>query len=253
MHKFLSAIFFTLPLLCANSSQKIPKDQIGAFARGAPYSDHHANLSRLDKVVNDYTEEAIDMHLANIDARQMNIYAKTDIWLSLALAKYRDNIEGKEVAVWYDLQPWYCAFVLTYGGIPTAFDKFTDDIDPRVNVLTPEQFIANPKRFDAIIAVSFLEHEGLGRYGEPQNKNGDLIAMQVFKNMLKKDGLLFIAVPVCKDHLAGNVYRTYGEKLLPELLSGWKVLNSFGHQKSDFKRKHKKGVHHKPIFVLSPN
>ena len=118
--------------------------------------------------------------------------------------------------------------------------------------MTLEQFAANPKRFDAIIAISYLQHEGLGRFGEEQHPKGDLIAMNIFKKMLKANGLLFIAVPVCKDHLAGNVYRTYGEKLLPELLSGWKVEGSFGHQKSDFKRKHKKGVKHQPVFVLTP-
>ena len=120
MKKILCLFLLFSPLLFAERMQKIPKEQIKEFARGAPYSDHHANLSRLDKVVNDYSEQAIDMHLANIEARQMNLYAKTDIWLSLALAKFRDQIEGKEVAVWYDLQPWYCAFVLNYGGIPTA-------------------------------------------------------------------------------------------------------------------------------------
>lgn len=52
-----------------------------------------------------------------------------------------------------------------------------------------DEFEVNPRLFDAVVSISSYEHDGLGRYGDPINPDGDLIAMEKTKKMLKEDGL----------------------------------------------------------------
>ena len=53
---------------------------------------------------------------------------------------------------------------------------------PKINLVTPEALrksILEGKmpQFDAMVTFSSIEHSGLGRYGDPLNPWGDLIAM----------------------------------------------------------------------------
>ena len=44
--------------------------------------------------------------------------------------------------------------------------------------------------------VHSFDHDGLGRYGDPLNPAGDLVAMETVKRVLKDEGLLFLTVPI---------------------------------------------------------
>ena len=50
--------------------------------------------------------------------------------------------------------------------------------------------------FDIALSLSSFDHDGLGRYGDPINPNGDLVAMETVKHMLKEGGLFFLTVPI---------------------------------------------------------
>lgn len=39
--------------------------------------------------------------------------------------------------------------------------------------------------FDVVMSISTFEHDGLGRYGDPLNPNGDIIAMRSTRRLLK--------------------------------------------------------------------
>jgi hypothetical protein len=39
--------------------------------------------------------------------------------------------------------------------------------------------------FDVVMSISTFEHDGLGRYGDPLNPNGDMIAMRSTRRLLK--------------------------------------------------------------------
>ena len=41
-----------------------------------------------------------------------------------------------------------------------------------------------------------FDHDGLGRYGDPLNPNGDLVAMETVGSVLKEGGLFFLTVPI---------------------------------------------------------
>lgn len=253
MKNLLLITALSISLFCS-PPRKIPADQEALFRRGGvPLYERYQNDSKYYKTPEDYSSEAIEQNIGKLRSRQMNTYQKTDIWLSLAMSKYRDQIEGKDIAIISDLKPWYATFALEYGGVPIILEyAYPKDIDPRITIISVQDFIKEPRRFDIIISISSVEHDGLGRYGEPLNPNGDIEIMEVFKNMLRKDGLLFLAVPVCKDTLFFNKGRTYGKKWHPLLLKGWEKLDSFGFQESDYNRAPRKGVKHKPVFVLTP-
>ena len=117
--------------------------------------------------------------------------------------------------------------------------------------MTVAEYEKSPKTFDAIISISSIEHDGLGRYGDPVNPFGDIQAMQKLKSMLKDDGLLFFAVPIGKDRLVWNAHRIYGKLRLPLLLAGWEIIDSPRFSPQDLEQDNT-GRIHQPVLVLKP-
>lgn len=93
--------------------------------------------------------------------------------------------------------------------------------------MTVEEFKSHPQQFDAALSISSFEHDGLGRYGDPLNPNGDLEVMSNMLSVIKDNGLFFLSVPVGQDTLVWNAQRIYGPLRLPKLLSYWKLLGIF--------------------------
>lgn len=199
-----------------------------------------------------FTPVEINAYLSRIARKEQNYYEATDSYLYAALEKYSDALKGKKVAVIGSITPWYESIVLYYGGAPTTieYNKIVCS-DPRVEVLTVSEFERNPRTFDAIISISSIEHDGLGRYGDPINPVGDFEAMQKMKAMLHKNGLLFLAVPVGRDRLWWNVHRIYGRLRFPLLIEGWNLIDSFGFRNEDLERDLGDAASgHQPVFVL---
>jgi len=176
-------------------------------------------------------------------------YGETDTCLYEALERY--GIRDREVVVGSEM-PWYECICSLYGARITTIEY--RPIDCRISgltVLTPEQYAREPKEFDVAVSISSLEHDGLGRYGDPINPRGDLEAMQKLKRLLKPDGLLLLAVPVGRDALVWNAHRIYGRKRLPLLLDGWETLAAFGFR-DDLFDKPLGDCESQPVFVLRP-
>lgn len=174
-----------------------------------------------------YTKVIIDKYIAKAQARQNFYYKKTDACLYRALQKH--TISGQSVAVMGSTDPWYEAVALAYGGKPTTieYNKIISQ-DPRLIALTNEEFDRSPRTFDAALAISSFEHDGLGRYGDPIDPDGDIKTMQTMKLVVKPGGLLFLALPVGQDTVVWNAHRIYGHYRLPKLLAGWKIIDFFG-------------------------
>lgn len=80
------------------------------------------------------------------------------------------------------------------------------------------------RSFDQILNCSSVEHVGLaGRYGSPDEPNGDLNAMERMAGLLKPDGDMVLTIPVGIDALHAPNHRIYGEKRLPRLLEHWEI------------------------------
>lgn len=188
-----------------------------------------------------YKKEEIDKLIDQALQKQPWYYGQTDVALFSMLDKYRSYIQGKIVGIIGSVKPWYESIILAYGGHPVTieYNKIISD-DSRLTLLTVEEYETFPQRFDAILSISSIEHDGLGRYGDPIDPWGDIQSMQKMKGMIKEDGLLFIAFPVGEDYLLWNAHRIYGGIRLPLLFQGWRQEDF---AKADFQ----------PVFVLSPD
>lgn len=81
-----------------------------------------------------------------------------------------------------------------------------------------------PSSFDQIINCSSVEHAGLaGRYGSPNDPDGDLRAMEKMARIVKPDGEMVLTVPVGRDAVHLPLHRIYGEERLPRLLEHWEI------------------------------
>ncbi|MBS0620551.1 MAG: DUF268 domain-containing protein [Verrucomicrobia bacterium] len=199
-----------------------------------------------------YTSDQIDTFIPMAKAKQTQYYGSTDTWLYAALEKHLDKVQGKDVAVMGSIIPWYESILLAYGAKTTTIDyNPIKTNDPRLKLLTVAEFDANPQKFDAVVSISSFEHDGLGRYGDPLDPDGDMKAMEKTKGMLKEGGLLFLAVPIGKDRLVWNLHRIYGQLRLKKLLKGWRVVGHHGFAFDDL-RDDSRGATHQPVFVLTP-
>ena len=171
-----------------------------------------------------------------------------DKWIFEAIEKY--PVKDKTV-VNIGGGPRYECIFLSYGAKNTTTIDYLKQIflHPKMKNLTPKEYDKNPVKFDIGSSISSFEHDGLGRYGDPINPNADLEAMGKMKQMIKKQGLLFLAVPVGKDTLVWNAHRVYGKIRLPLLLKGWKAIDSFGFEESKLNEENRQG-RYMPIFVL---
>jgi SAM-dependent methyltransferase len=81
-----------------------------------------------------------------------------------------------------------------------------------------------PGSFDQILNCSSIEHVGLaGRYGSPDEPDGDLRAMDKMAGLLRPDGNMVLAIPLGLDAVYAPWHRVYGEARLPRLLERWEV------------------------------
>lgn len=83
-----------------------------------------------------------------------------------------------------------------------------------------------PWTFDWILNISTIEHFGLaGRYGVIESDpDADLLGMHRAYTLMKPDAKMLLTIPVGIDNVMGFRHRVYGEKRLPRLLQGYKIL-----------------------------
>ena len=225
----------------------IPWNLLKSYTLGGriPLGYRYLNDAQQSNEPRIYTKEMIESHIRRIQAKDTFYYGETDAFLYQALDRF--SIRGKRVAVLGSVRPLYESMCLFYGAEPTTieYNRIISE-DPRLKTITVSDFKKSPAQFDAAFSISSFEHDGLGRYGDPLDPQGDLIAMRNVKGMLKPDGLLFLAVPIGKDRLVWNAHRIYGDIRLPLLLKEWTLLDSFGFS-DDLK---KQEGYQQPVFVL---
>lgn len=216
---------------------KLPKTLVKRFTMDGkiPIGKKYFDESKPKKII-------LKMSDYNTAFRQLSegtfkYYGKTLGHLKDALRNY--PVKDKTVVV-FGLTGVNCDAIALWNG---AKEVFVVDYNlpvsehPKVKPLSHNEFLESGIKADVGISISTFEHDGLGRYGDKINPDGDLEAMKAAKSFIKKKGLLFLAVPVGKDKIVWNAHRIYGEKRLPLLLEGWEILNKYGESKQ-------------PVFVL---
>ncbi len=180
-----------------------------------------------------YTKGEMQMYLGYAAKRLTLYYGETDRYLYRALNKHRKLIRGQEVGIIGSTIPWYEAIILCYGGKPITIDyNPIKSEDPRVRTMTVAEYQENPQQFDVLLSISSFEHDGLGRYGDPIDPDGDIKAMQTCAEMLRPGGILILAIPIGQDCVVWNAHRIYGKIRTPLLLKGWKQIDFFGQHRT---------------------
>ncbi len=243
--------FFLLQVLFAVPSQSIPPELVSQFTLNGQIgvTSYYFDNSYPPERPLVYDVAAVESYKIKAQMRGESYYGPTDRFLYEALDQFSSVIKGKKVGIVGSTIPWYEAIVLIYGGKPIAIDynKIVSE-HPDIRTITVDEYKKCPEIFDALISISSIEHDGLGRYGDPIDPQGDLKAMKQMKSMLKPEGLLFLAIPVGIDHIYWNAHRVYGSKRLPLLLDGWKVLNTCGYEHKQLSQF--SNGWHQPVFVL---
>jgi hypothetical protein len=122
---------------------------------------------------------------------------------------------------------------------------------PLIEVLTHQELKEAGLKTDFAISYSSFEHDGLGRYGDPIDPEGDLKAMRAARDFLKDDGVLLFGVPLGKDALVWNAHRIYGPIRLPLLLKGWRCVEVFDiYDGSPFDESNKVGDCRQSLMIL---
>lgn len=150
-------------------------------------------------------------------------------YLRDALARY--PVRAKSVLVGGSITPWVEATLAVAG----AGSIQTSDYQERIVDSNITRFIhvgsIEEGSFDAVVSYSSIEHDGLGRYCDPVNPNGDLAAMAEFHHWLKPGGHLFLGVPIGPGEpyriFGGNRHRIYGsQRFFQNLTRGFELLYS---------------------------
>ncbi|BBD67493.1 TPR domain protein [Nostoc commune NIES-4072] len=91
-----------------------------------------------------------------------------------------------------------------------------------------------PASFDCVIALSTLEHIGLGWYGDETGESYDVKAVQQISLLLKPQGSFILTVPYGKKALT-PVHRIYNQESLQKLIQDFKIIQiSYGVRKDEF-------------------
>jgi len=94
----------------------------------------------------------------------------------------------------------------------------------RVHIGLVEEF-TDEMPYDAAIALSSLEHFGLGAYQLPTARRADQVALDRIRDLLTPGGRLVLTVPY-GDAPTTDLERTYRPDQLDDLLTGWDVTQS---------------------------
>ena len=163
------------------------------------------------------------------------------------------GLAGREVLIVGSNIPWYEANCVIRGATTTTLEylpRFYDHESMNNVLVGPQlnQMLRDGKLYDTILCISSVEHDGLGRYGDPINPNADLETMQRMKKMLVRGGLLYISFPVGRDAVVWTACRVYGPLRIPLLFEGWTLLGVYGAVSGCYEQV--ANIHTQPVFVL---
>jgi Caenorhabditis protein of unknown function, DUF268 len=80
---------------------------------------------------------------------------------------------------------------------------------------------------DSLSCLHALEHFGLGRYGDPVNYDGYLLGLDNLRMILKKDGKLYLSVPIGPQRIEFNAHRVFSVGYMLACFSGKYHIDQF--------------------------
>ena len=188
------------------------------------FNDGHGDYS------SHWTNEIIDAYIEN----KVGCYSLTIC--EQMLIKYPHIISGKVGLVIGSESPWAEAMLINKNVSHITTVEYADIINehPQISVIKPSEWAAqailksHAPVFDFCFTFSSIEHDGLGRYGDPINPFADFETIRRIHCQLKEGGILFLGIPCGPDTIRWNADRVYGLVRLSMLLKGWTILDVLG-------------------------
>ena len=183
--------------------------------------------------------------------------SRSEQWLVSSLTKLQLN--SAHCAIIGSSSPFYESMLIALGAAKITVFEYNELTYNHEKVYVNksfDQYETNKglPKFDFIFAISSLDHDGLGRYGDAICPSADLLSMQRFKTMLSSTGKLILTLPLGLDLLVWNVMRIYGELRLKRMLNGWKIVDQIGYEEEKLAMKRGPGSTwrktYEPVFVL---
>lgn len=173
-----------------------------------------------------------------------------------AFRRYEHFIRDKHGVIVGSQVPWAEAASIRFGATKVTTIEYMPiaTTHPKHVAYTPNEAAAKylsktMELADYIITFSSVEHDGLGRYGDPLNAFGDLESIAKMHCLLKEGGILFFAVPVGQDDIHYNAHRIYGYRRLSVVLAlGFRIIDIVNDK--PFRMDVDNKWHTQPIFVL---
>ena len=152
-----------------------------------------------------------------------NDYPKSSLQLVEVFNKFI-NLSGKKCLVLGSISPWIECLLLHFNAKSvTTLDYIIPECNYKINTLSMNNYKREMK-YDVIISFSSLEHDGLGRYGDPINPNGDIDACIESYTMLNEEGYFICGIPIGNGCIEGNFHRIYNQKRIDKLFN---LFNSY--------------------------
>lgn len=233
------------------SHYKFPSETVGRYIAGV-----NATFSKLTLMVERVENLGIpqNLYLSKFPKEQW-------LYVSLILKEFNfaEKVKDGKALVIGSTEPWIeslavllgasAVYTQEYNNLTYTHEKMVTVAErdfPTFHACDGDHF----NSFDAAFTMSSLDHDGLGRYGDPLNPDGDLEAIAKIADLLKPDGLLFLTVPIGPDVVVFNLHRRYGNVRLPLLLDGWDVVGRVGWDEQRVTAPANWRQTYEPIFVL---
>jgi hypothetical protein len=174
-----------------------------------------------------------------------------------AIKKYESFINGKVGIVVGSETPWAEAVLIKHGATQVATIEYmpikTDH--PQLKTYHPAEvaslYLAKGwDEVDFAFIYSSVEHDGLGRYGDPMNPFADLESVGRTRCLLKHGGILFLGFPTGPDAVAWNAHRIYGRLRLFLIFQGFEIIDMVGMYHSVVDQSTIGYWRSQPVFVL---
>lgn len=205
-----------------------------------------------------WTQKHIDTGLKSLNEKIDDI---TPIHYPFAGKMIKESIEflslnkDSKVLVAGSVSPWIECICLNYGfkSIITSDYQIKKIEDPRIKFVHAHD-ISNYK-FDLIVSFSSIEHDGLGRYGDPINPYGPFNATDEFYRSLSCNGKLICGVPVFttdNQHpsvIQGNFHIIFSQKSINKLFRQFTLLKTIYMPDAD----RLPLWQNQPVFILNKN
>ena len=187
-----------------------------------------------------WSNEMIDKMLElcnNLEYEKLspNDYPKSSLQFVEVFNKFV-SLSGKNCLVLGSISPWIeCLLIHFNAKSVTTLDYIPPECNYKINTLSMKNYKKETK-YDVIVSFSSLEHDGLGRYSDPLNPNGDIDACIEAYTMLNEEGYFICGIPIGNGCIEGNLHRIYNKKRIDKLFSLFKnYIGSVNYQTLDEK------------------